>query len=111
MLAVYRQRSFTRAGLDLGLTQTAVSHQIAQLERWLGCTLFLRGRAGVELTPEAGTIVPKVTEAVEGLLRVLDEARSVEGVSVRPIRRSTSVSRSNTAVRSWMPKMSAWRSG
>lgn len=78
MLAVYRQRSFTRAGLDLGLTQTAVSHQIAQLERWLGCTLFLRGRAGVELTPEAGTIIPRVTEAVEGLLRVLDEARSTE---------------------------------
>jgi LysR family glycine cleavage system transcriptional activator len=87
MLAVYRQRSFTRAGLDLGLTQTAVSHQIAQLERWLGCTLFLRGRAGVELTPEAGTIVPRVTEAVEGLLRVLDETRSVE--SARKLRIST----------------------
>ncbi|MFD9900598.1 LysR substrate-binding domain-containing protein [Mesorhizobium sp. NPDC059025] len=78
MLAVYRQRSFTRAGLDLGLTQTAVSHQIAQLERWLGYTLFLRGRAGVELTPEAGMIVPGMTEAMEGLLRVLDEARSTE---------------------------------
>ncbi|CAM5542712.1 Glycine cleavage system transcriptional activator [Mycolicibacterium aubagnense] len=78
MLAVDRQRSFTRAGLDLGLTQTAVSHQIAQLERWLGRTLFLRGRAGVDLAPEAGAIVPRVTEAVEALLRVLDEARSTE---------------------------------
>ncbi|PLP57600.1 transcriptional regulator [Mesorhizobium loti] len=78
VLAVHRQRSFTRAAMELGLTQTAISHQIAQLERWLGCTLFLRGRAGVELTGEAMAMIPKLTEAVEGLLRVLDEARSAE---------------------------------
>lgn len=78
MLAVYRQRSFTRAGSELGLTQTAVSHQIAQLERWLGSRLFLRGRGGVELTDEAAGMVPRVSEAVEALLRILDEARAAE---------------------------------
>lgn len=78
MLAVHRQRSFTRAAVELGLTQTAISHQIAQLERWLGCTLFLRGRGGVELTSEATIVIPRVAEAVDGLLRILDEARVAE---------------------------------
>lgn len=77
VLAVYRRRSFTRAGSDLGITQTAVSHQIAQLERWLGSRLFLRGRSGVELTDDAAAMVPRITEAVEALLHVLDEARSI----------------------------------
>jgi DNA-binding transcriptional LysR family regulator len=37
-----RHGSFTRAAAELHLTQSAISRQIAQLERFLGKKLFLR---------------------------------------------------------------------
>jgi LysR family glycine cleavage system transcriptional activator len=45
-----RHLSFTRAALELNLTQTAVSHQIKTLERLLGASLFARMRNGIDLT-------------------------------------------------------------
>ncbi len=49
---VCRTRSFTRAAQYLDITQPAVSQNIAELERMLGATLFVRGRSEVSLTPE-----------------------------------------------------------
>ena len=40
--AVARHGSFTRAGTELGMTQTAVSYQIKLLEENIGEPLFLR---------------------------------------------------------------------
>ena len=71
MAAVARTRSFTRAGEELGLTQTAVSHQIAQLEAWLGMPLFVRSRKGVELTVLAEKAIPEIVEALSALEVVL----------------------------------------
>lgn len=48
--ATVRLGSFTRAGEELSLTQSAVSRQIAQLEAALGRTLLIRRRHGLELT-------------------------------------------------------------
>ncbi|WP_395450418.1 LysR family transcriptional regulator [Aminobacter sp. UC22_36] len=75
MAAVARTRSFTRAGEELGLTQTAISHQIAQLEAWLGTSLFVRSRKGVELTVLAEQAIPGIVEALSALEAVLDNAR------------------------------------
>jgi DNA-binding transcriptional LysR family regulator len=49
-LAVAEKLSFTRAAEGLFLTQSAVSHQIAKLERALGCELFSREARAVSLT-------------------------------------------------------------
>jgi LysR family transcriptional regulator, glycine cleavage system transcriptional activator len=46
-----RLGSFTRAGKEMHLTQSAVSHHILALERDLGVALFIRRRGGLELTP------------------------------------------------------------
>ncbi|WP_037169630.1 LysR substrate-binding domain-containing protein [Pseudorhizobium pelagicum] len=48
--AVLRRRSFTAAAADLGVTQAAVSRQIAALEEELGQALFLRKHRGIEPT-------------------------------------------------------------
>jgi DNA-binding transcriptional LysR family regulator len=48
---VARHRSFSRAADALSLTQSAVSQQIAALERQLGVSLMQRGRGGVRLMP------------------------------------------------------------
>ena len=48
--AVSRHLSFTRAAVELNLTQTAVSHQIRSLEDYLGAQLFIRKRNSIQLT-------------------------------------------------------------
>jgi DNA-binding transcriptional LysR family regulator len=58
--------NFTRAAGRLGLTQSAVSHQIKALETELGEPLFIRTKRGVKLTP-AGKI------ALEYAGRILDD--------------------------------------
>lgn len=50
--AAARHESFSGAAEELGMTQTAVSKQIAQLEHYLGTTLFERRNRAVFLTDE-----------------------------------------------------------
>src|SRR5262245_19468404 len=54
--AVAQQGTFTAAASSLGYTQSAVSRQIASLERFAGAELLERRRDGVRLT-EAGRVV------------------------------------------------------
>ena len=61
--AVARLSSFTRAGQELGMTQTAVSYQIKLLEETLGVRLFERRPRQVELTEAGRRLAPKVDEA------------------------------------------------
>ncbi|QPQ54466.1 LysR family transcriptional regulator [Allosphingosinicella flava] len=58
-----RHLSFTRAALDLCVTQAAVSHQIKALEARLGVPLFRRLPRGLALTDEGAALVPVLDEA------------------------------------------------
>ena len=49
--------SFTRAAEELGLTQSGVSHALAELEEELGFRLLSRGRSGAALTAGADIVV------------------------------------------------------
>ncbi len=51
--AAARHQSFTKAAVELSVTQSAVCRQIASLEAFLGVALFRRSQRGVGLT-EAG---------------------------------------------------------
>ncbi|TNM62869.1 LysR substrate-binding domain-containing protein [Aliirhizobium smilacinae] len=68
--AAARHMSFTRAGEELRLTQTAVSYQIKLLEDTLGEQLFLRRPRQVMLTDAGARLAPKISEAFE----IIDEA-------------------------------------
>lgn len=67
---------FGRAARLAGVSQPALSAQIAEMEERLGCPLFERGRRAVGLTEEGRAILPRVE-------RLLAEARELEAVARR----------------------------
>ncbi|NML48161.1 LysR family transcriptional regulator [Ramlibacter sp. G-1-2-2] len=72
--AAARQLSFTRAGAELFLTQSAVSRQIQQLEDSVGAALFERRHRALALTP-AGRILQRAVE--DSLERLRDAAARI----------------------------------
>ena len=67
-----RLLSFTRAGMELRVTQTAISHQIRRLEEELGVRLFIRQNRSLSLTPEAAEYLPGVRAAFNDLRLATD---------------------------------------
>jgi LysR family transcriptional regulator, regulator of gene expression of beta-lactamase len=67
-----RQLSFTRAGLELRVTQAAVSHQVKTLEEILGVPLFRRLPRGLALTEEGEALLPVLTDAFRRIAGTLD---------------------------------------
>jgi LysR family transcriptional regulator of beta-lactamase len=68
-----RLGSFTRAGLELRVTQTAISHQVKALEETLGLTLFKRLPRGLALTDEAHALLPVLTDAFRRMSATLSQ--------------------------------------
>ena len=67
-----RHLSFTRAALELHVTQAAVSQQVRMLEERLGTTLFKRLPRGLGMTDESRALLPVLTDAfgrIEGVLK------------------------------------------
>lgn len=63
--AAARRGSFTRAGEELGLAQSAISRHIAQLERMLGLRLFERIRKQVVLTQAGANYAEVIRELLD----------------------------------------------
>ena len=85
-LAVARERSFTRAAAQLGVSQSALSHTIRGLEERLGLRLLTRTTRSVAPT-EAGerllrTVGPKF-EQIDSELSALSELREKPAGTVR----------------------------
>lgn len=68
-----RHCSFTRAGLELRVTQTAVSHQVKTLEDALDVTLFKRLPRGLALTDEGHALLPVLTDAFHRMSTTLSQ--------------------------------------
>ncbi len=71
--AAARHLNFTRAAIELCVSQGAVSHQVAQLERRLGTRLFHRLPRGLALTDEGQALVPVVADAFDRVAATLDQ--------------------------------------
>ena len=67
-----RQGSFTKAAIELRVTQAAVSHQVARLEDLLGTALFLRTSQGLIPTDEGRLLFPVLEHGFDAMSRVLD---------------------------------------
>ena len=77
-LTVARESNVTRAARSLHITQPALSRQLSELERELGCELLVRESRGVTLT-DAGMLLRKRAEEIVSLTdRAELEIRSPE---------------------------------
>ncbi len=79
--AVVRHGSFRRAGEELGLTQSAISHQLRRLEAELGYRVVGRGPPIVP-TPAGAALLPDLVLALDALARLPARGRGRGGVAL-----------------------------
>ena len=81
--AAARHESYTRAGRELALTQSAVSRQIGALEQFLGQALFRRTRHGVTLIERGAEYARQIAPRLQALERDTLDAMSGPGTGGR----------------------------
>jgi len=81
-----RHLSFTRAGEELCLTQSAVSRQIKNLEDFLGCALFERIKQRLQLTAVGQAYAEDIREVLD---RAEQATRRVMAAQAGPLRLAT----------------------
>lgn len=77
--AVARRRSFGVAAMELHLTASAVSHQVARLEAQIGVRLFDRSAHGVRLSPAGEQYLSRISGALGAISAATEDLR--QGVS------------------------------
>lgn len=77
-----RHLSFTRAAIELCVTQAAVSQQVKGLEKRLGVSLFQRLPRGLKITAEGEALLPTVTSSFDQMAITLDR---IEAGQVREL--------------------------
>ncbi len=86
LIAVGRERSFTKAAAKLGVSQSALSQTIRQLEARLGVRLLTRTTRSVSLTEAGerlvGTVAPRIEE-IETELAAVSELRAKPAGTIR----------------------------
>ena len=85
-LAVARERSFTKAGAKLGVSQSALSHTIRALEERLGLRLLTRTTRSVSPTEAGERLLASVGgrfEEIEAELEALSELRDKPAGTIR----------------------------
>src|SRR5437868_782299 len=98
--AVAENLSFTRAAETLFLTQSAVSHQIAAIEREVGCRLLDRHGRTVALT-SAGHLL---AQHARRIFVQLEEAKAVALHAARPDVGRLRIGASSTACQYIIPE-------
>jgi LysR family glycine cleavage system transcriptional activator len=80
--AAARHLNFTRAAQELCVTQTAVSHQVRQLEAHLGAALFARDGRGLRLTGQGASWARELHEVFSRLFEANRQAARNEQPTV-----------------------------
>jgi DNA-binding transcriptional LysR family regulator len=81
--ALYAERSVTRAGHRLSLSQSAVSHALGRLRERFGDDLFVKGADGMMPTARARAVAPKVHSSLSALQTALVDTQFDPALSER----------------------------
>src|SRR5262249_22898097 len=73
--AVARRASFKAAAAELFVTPTAISHQIRQLETWLGVRVLDRSPRAVSLTPPGTELYEAAASSFAEISRAVSRVR------------------------------------
>lgn len=102
--AAARLLSFARAAAELGVTPTAISHQIRRLEEHCGTALFRRRPRPLALTRAGETLFPAVRDGFQTMADAIARLPSGSGAG------SLRVTTTNAIAARWLlPHLPAWR--
>jgi DNA-binding transcriptional LysR family regulator len=85
-LRVVEAKSFTKAGEQIGLSQSAVSQAVAALETGLNVKLLNRHRTGVSLTKTGERITSLIRDLLMIKTKIINEAAGITGLETGTIR-------------------------
>jgi LysR family glycine cleavage system transcriptional activator len=102
--AAARHMSFKKAASELGVTPTAISHQIRLLEQYCGRALFRRRPRPLSLTQAGARLFPVVRDGLEAFAAALGAIR--HHGDRQPLRVTTT----NAFASRWLvPRLPRWR--
>jgi LysR family transcriptional regulator, glycine cleavage system transcriptional activator len=102
--AAARHMSFKQAADELGVTPTAISHQIRLLERYCGHPLFRRRPRPLAMTEAGARLFPIIRDGLEAFASAIATVRR-DGAK-QPLRVTTT----NAFASRWLvPRLSRWR--
>lgn len=93
--------NITKAAVDLGYTQSGISHMIHDLESEYGFQLLIRTKAGVELTTNGMLLLKPLQELLNGYEKLCQTVNSINGLETGIIRIGTFTSVSVQ----WLPNI------
>jgi LysR family glycine cleavage system transcriptional activator len=101
--AAARHLSFKKAAAELGVTPTAISHQVRLLERYCECALFRRRPRPLSLTDAGTRLFPAVRGGLEAFAGAIAAVKRDGG------HRSLRVTTTNAFASRWLvPRLSGW---
>jgi LysR family transcriptional regulator, glycine cleavage system transcriptional activator len=104
--AAARHLSFKEAAKELGLTPTAISHQVRLLEEYCGKTLFRRRPRPLALSDTGARLFPAIRDGFDVFASAL--ASLAGEAEVKPLRVTTT----NAFASRWLvPRLGLWREG
>jgi LysR family transcriptional regulator, glycine cleavage system transcriptional activator len=102
--AAARHLSFKKAAAELGVTPTAISHQIRLLERYCGRTLFRRRPRPLSLTDAGARLFPAIRGGLEAFSVAIAAVK--RDSNQQPLRVTTT----NAFASRWLvPRLPKWR--
>ncbi|QOZ25257.1 LysR substrate-binding domain-containing protein [Bradyrhizobium sp. CCBAU 51753] len=102
--AAARHLSFKKAAAELGVTPTAISHQIRLLEQYCGKALFRRMPRPMSLTEAGARLFPVVRDGLEAFATALGAIRRKDD------RQALRITTTNAFAARWLvPRLPHWR--
>jgi len=99
--AILENKSFTKAGQELNLTPSAVSHTIKKIEKNVGYPLFHRYKKGVFITESGKLLMPYIQSVLQASRTLENEISKINNVDFGIVKVGTFYS----AAMYWMPEI------